>query len=124
MAKMAESERYKILEELGFSRTAVICYEDLFERGPAHMSELAKRLGLPRVSLYRVLRQLTAKGFTRSVKSDGQVTYFYAQPIERALRNYIDYQWRLAEPAIVRQDGILARRSGRPRHYRGRPTTS
>ncbi len=114
---------YKVLRDFGFSQTALACYEDLFEHGGASAGQLAERSGKPRASLYRALRQLEAKGFVTAVKTEGQPSYFYATPVETALRRYIDYQWRAAGKLIDEQADTLARRAGKhSRRWRSGPS--
>ncbi len=112
---MAGRSGYQILSDFGFSATAILCYETLFKRGGASVPQLARRLGKPRTGLYRVLRQLEDKGFVSAVKAKAQPSYFYAEPVEAALRKYTDYQWRIAEGLMDEQAAVLAERSGKRR---------
>lgn len=114
--------KYKALRSLGFAQTAVNCYESLFEDGGTNMVELGRRLGKSPATLYRVAKQLEKKGLVTALKTTGQPTYFHAVPMDKALRQYIDYQWYVMEDLIDHQDATLARRSGRPRRYISRPT--
>jgi sugar-specific transcriptional regulator TrmB len=109
---MSDRSAYQVLRDFGFSRTAILCYETLFERGGASVPQLARRTGKPRTGLYRVLRQLEDKGFVSAVKTGTQPTYFYAEPVEAALSKYTDYQWRIAESLMDEQAAALAQRSG------------
>jgi sugar-specific transcriptional regulator TrmB len=114
---------YGVLRNIGLSKTATACYEDLFQLGHGiSATELAKRLHKRRSGLYRVLHELEAKGFVTSSKIAFYPFYFSAVPLDQALRNYSDYQWRLVDGLFEEQRKILAKRSGRPDHYRGRAT--
>lgn len=105
---------YVLLRQFGFSKTAVACYENLFELGPVPVVDLAKRLGQSPTNLYRVLRRLETQGFVTSVKADLQPTYFSAERLDRTLHHYYDYQRLSLAPLIRHQKAILSRRSGRP----------
>lgn len=103
--------KYLVLKRLGLSKAAVTCYESLYEDGAASATQLAGRLALPRTGLYRVLRDLEAKGFVRSIKSTGQPVYFHAEHLETALKNLSAYQNRLALELINEQKESLAKQA-------------
>jgi sugar-specific transcriptional regulator TrmB len=111
---MLQSEKpsYKSLKSLGFSPVAISCYESLFEHGGTNVPDLAKRLKHPRTGLYRILKQLEAKGFLTKLKTDLQPTYYFAIDIEEALSNYDDYQRHVLHKLISHQRQELRRRSG------------
>ncbi len=115
---------YNALRGIGLSQTALACYESLFQDGGSNATDLAKRLSKPRSSLYRVLRDLESKGFVVSSKVAFYPLYFRAEPLDKALRNYSDYQWRLVDKLFDEQMEILAKRTGTPYRYRGRVVTS
>jgi len=69
--------------------------------GPTYVTDLAKRLNLPRTGLYRMLRNLEEQGFVHSVKSTAQPTYFYAERLPQALENLAKYQ-REVVAALIR----------------------
>ena len=107
---------YQTLEGLGLSKTAVACYESLFNNGGTDVVHLAERLGLPKTGLYRILKQLELKGFITSLKTEAQPTYFFAVRLDEALHNYAAYQHRLVSELIDEQVKALAKRSGRARN--------
>lgn len=104
---------YAVLRELGLSKTAVACYESLFEDGAATVAQLAKRLLQSRTGLYRVLRQMEQQGFVTSFKTSSQPTYFDVELVNKALKRYADYQHHIVAELITEQADILARRSGK-----------
>lgn len=105
---------YGALRELGLSKSAVICYESLFEDGAATATQLAERLTQSRTGLYRVLRQLEKQGFMTSLKTYRQPTYFDAELLARALARYAEYQRFIAAELITKQAEVMAGRAGQP----------
>jgi predicted transcriptional regulator len=103
-----------VMKELGFSQLAITCYQELFEYGGASVEQLARKLDRSGVSFYRVLKQLHSKGFVGVVKSETQPLYFYAVPLEKALRLYALYLRHIFHELIEKQFVILADR----RRYR------
>ena len=104
---------YIALRKLGLSKLAIGCYANLFEEGAASIPRLAVRLETSQSSLYRVLKDLEAKGFLTSVNSSDYLRCFYAEPINKALRAYADYQHRAVHDLVKRHKEILIKRSGR-----------
>ncbi len=107
---------YKVLKQLGLSKTAVACYESLFNNGGTDIVHLAERLCLPKTGLYRILKQLELKGFVASLKTEAQPTYFFAERLDKALRDYARYQRQLVSDLIDEQIVVLAKRSGKARN--------
>lgn len=104
---------YSVLMKLGLSKTAVACYEELFNQGGTHVLQLAEHLELPRTGLYRVLRELELKGFLTSLRTVSQPTYFFARPLDKALENYTRYQREKVKNLINKQKEILMKRTGK-----------
>jgi len=94
---------YSSLAELGFSKLAIACYQDLYESGGSDADQMARRLGKSRTSLYRILKQLEIKGFVESIKTEPYVTYFYAEFLEKALENYSKYLGLVFRDLLDRQ---------------------
>lgn len=94
---------YTVLRSLGFSKTAVACYQSLDQDGATGATELAERLSKPRTGLYRILKHLEQQDFVISVKTDEQPAYFYARPLDKALQLHADYQRRQLAPLIEMQ---------------------
>jgi sugar-specific transcriptional regulator TrmB len=105
-----EVSNYSVLMKLGLNKTAVSCYEKLFELGGVSVAQLAENLELPRTGLYRVLKQLETKGFLSSVRAASQPTYFFATPLHKALENYAHYQRQAVRDLINEQKEILMKR--------------
>jgi sugar-specific transcriptional regulator TrmB len=104
---------YQVLAQIGLSQKAIKCYEALFNNGGCNAPQLAKELNQPRTSLYRILKQLEAKGFVTSLKTEAQPIYFFAQPLDKAMRKYASYQEQLMRELINQQNEILIKRSGK-----------
>jgi sugar-specific transcriptional regulator TrmB len=102
---------YSVLTKLGLSKTAIACYENLFNLGGASVLRLATILEIQRTSLYRVLRQLELKGFLNSVQAASQPTYFFAYRLDTALGNYASYQRREVKALIDQQKEVLIKRT-------------
>ncbi len=94
------------------SKTALDCYETLFNNGGESATQLAEQLQRPRTGLYRVLKRLETVGLVTSVPGTSQPTYFYAEPLKKALANYADYQHRLTRELIIKQNEILMKLRG------------
>lgn len=107
---------YQLMRELGFSKTAIACYESLCEEGPTIVGLLAKRLHKQRTGLYRELKQLERKGFIISLKTDLGPTYFYNVPVEEALERLADYQYQILRPLINKQALSKSGTNHRRRH--------
>ena len=105
---------YMTLRALGLSKTAVICYQSLFEVGAATATQLAKRLSQSRTGLYRVLNEMERQGFVSSLKTHSQPTYFNAVSLDKALDQHAKYQRRVVSKLIKQQIEILAKRRGDP----------
>ncbi len=97
---------YSILTNFDINRTAIECYESLFKNGGSNVSQLAERIQRPRTGLYRVLNQLETKGFVKSLKTTSQPTYFFAEPIQKAILNYANYQRHELQDLINDQNKI------------------
>ncbi|HEX4774986.1 MAG TPA: helix-turn-helix domain-containing protein, partial [Candidatus Saccharimonadales bacterium] len=104
---------YSIMRQLGLSKIAVTCYQDLFESGGSDAASMAERIGHSRTGLYRYLTDLEAKGFVKSVKTEPYVTYYYAELLNKALVNYAKYQRLLVRQLLEEQEAEMARRSGK-----------
>jgi sugar-specific transcriptional regulator TrmB len=104
---------YEVLAKLGLGKKTIKCYEMLFNNGGASVPQLAEQLKLPRTGLYWLLKQLEAKGFVSSLKTPPHPAYFFAEPLDKALQAYADYQRQLARELIKQQDEILIKRSGK-----------
>jgi sugar-specific transcriptional regulator TrmB len=112
MPKVTKSD-YEVLAKLGLGKVSIKCYESLFNNGGASAPRLAQQLKLPRTALYRLLKQLEAKGFVASLKTSPHPVYFFAEPLDKALRTYADYQRGSVEQLINDQEEILIKRSGK-----------
>lgn len=102
---------YSALRQLGLSKQAIACYESLFNEGGTTGLDLARRLGLSRTYVYRLLRELEKIGFTDSFKDAGGIAYFHAVPLNLVLMRLAEYQRRLVRPVLEEQWQILERRN-------------
>jgi sugar-specific transcriptional regulator TrmB len=112
MLKTAKSD-YEVLAKLGLGKLSIKCYQNLFNNGGVSAPELAEQLGLPRTGLYRILKQLETKGFVAGLKTPPHPTYFFAEPLDKALENYARYQRQEVKELMNEQKEILIKRSGK-----------
>lgn len=71
-----------ILKQLSFDEEEVKCYLFLLEKGPLTAGALAKRLGVPRSSLYGFLKRLTNENLVVESQKGG-IKIFNAEPPEK-----------------------------------------
>jgi sugar-specific transcriptional regulator TrmB len=69
----------KLLRSLGFDEEESAVYFFLIRQGQAPVGVLAKRLGMPRTTLYTMLHRLVARGLVRETTNKGLKT-FVAEP--------------------------------------------
>ena len=72
----------KYFRALGFSETESRLYLEVLEMGPSSVQEIAKVVGLSRVSVYAVIETLTRSGLMTSVEK-GKKRLYAAEPPER-----------------------------------------
>jgi predicted transcriptional regulator len=95
-----EPRDYSLLKEVGLSKNAIMCYQDLANQGSTKVSVLAARLQMPRMTVYRLVEKLHTQGFLYKTKLDGWSTIYKAKPINKAFEGYIDYQRRKLAPLL------------------------
>lgn len=96
---------FVLLEKVGLSKTAVICYKSLLEKGPATTRRLSHRLNIPQTNLYGVLKSLTEQGFIDCFKMTTQPALFIAWPLDQALQNQYMNQRQILLP-LCRELGV------------------
>lgn len=70
-----------VLNSLGFNEEEVECYITLLEQGTSTAGILAKKMGVPRPTLYDILRKLQDKGLlTQSINDTGTRTFTALEP--------------------------------------------
>lgn len=92
---------FSVLSKLGLSKSEIDCYAYLINHGGSVAKELCSNLSWNRSYIYKSLKQLLAIGFATSLKTNDEVTYYYANSIEQALENLAQYQ-RSAVIEIIR----------------------
>lgn len=86
----------KILQQLGYSKNESGVYLASLEVGLASPQIIAKKSGLPRTTVYSVLKYLVAKGAVAKTLIKGKTRYMPAPP-EKLNSNLIDLQKQLHE---------------------------
>jgi sugar-specific transcriptional regulator TrmB len=106
---------YNQLRHLSLSRTAIACYQNLYEFGATSARELADRLQKPRTSIYHSLNKLEVTGFVERHKSRiyPEVTHFSAVRLDKAMENLAVYQRRAVGEIVEQQVERSIRQSGR-----------
>lgn len=93
-------------EYLGLGQNETETYLRLLETGPTTAGDLAKKIGVPRASLYGFLSKLTQKGLVRQSEKAG-VKLWQAEAPERILK-LLNHQHRQTENIISSFEGILS----------------
>ena len=71
---------FEILGQLGFERSEVEVYLLLLQNGPMAVATLARRIGLPRTTVYTMLERLSGRGLVRESSRKGLKTYLAEPP--------------------------------------------
>lgn len=71
---------WELLQDLGFDRAEAEVYDFLLHQGVFSVGTLAKRLGLPRTTLYTLLGRLSARGLVRETVKKGLKAYMAEPP--------------------------------------------
>lgn len=72
----------RTLEELGFSRREIAFWQIVMQSGEIQLSDIAKRMGIPRTSAYTAARSLLAKGLIGFYVKRGK-RFFVPASLER-----------------------------------------
>jgi len=81
-------EIIKTLQRYGMDKDESRVYINLLAQGPEGAGIIAKRLGLNRVRVYRILKRLEAKGVVKAVL--GRPVRYVAISLEEAINKFIE----------------------------------
>lgn len=115
---------YKYVHNLGFSPIESRIYLALIEAGPLTISELARRAGVERTALYRLLPHLTERGLIEELLEQKSKRYEAASPniIEKIVAGQKDRVETLDKnfsKFVQELDSRTGRRETKTRYYRG-----
>jgi len=85
---LALDEIVKILQNYGMDEEESRVYVHLLVQGPGGAGAIAKRLGINRVKVYRILKRLEGKGMVEAVL--GRPVKYLAMPLEKAVNRFIE----------------------------------
>ena len=102
-----------VLAHLGLSVQESTIYVDLLQNGAATIGALAKRTGLYRPALYKILPALTEKGLVSKERDKGKQQHYGADPPER-LEALFDVAKRRLEAALPELASLYTHQELRP----------
>lgn len=95
-----------ILKEYGLSEKESIVYLQLLPLGSTNLQEIAKRVDLPRTTIYNTLNYLASRGLVSSIKNNAVTFYEAADP--NKLVDALNEKKRLVESIVPELESLRA----------------
>ncbi|MDP2594173.1 MAG: helix-turn-helix domain-containing protein [bacterium] len=102
-----------VLAKLGLSAHESTVYLDLLQNGPATIGALARRTGLYRPTLYKLIPELIEKGLVTRAHTKGKQQHYRAEPPER-LEALFETAKRQLDEALPELASIYTHQQTRP----------
>ena len=110
---MDSSELEDVLKQLGLTRDESAIYLGLLQNGEATIGALAKRTGLYRPALYKLVPDLIEKGLVARAKTQSKQQHYCAESPEK-LEFLFDNAKRRLDEALPELVGLYSHRDVRP----------
>jgi len=103
---LAVDELVKILQNYGMNKEESQIYVHLLVQGPKGAGAIAKRLGINRVKVYRILKRLEGKGMVEAIL--GRPVRYLAMPLEETINRLIEDEKKRVQQMEAEKKKLLA----------------